>query len=115
MPPSLERDLAAAIARQPDMEVVGKIGCRGIALLLEARRVAPGAVVLGSEDGELPSEISQIIGEFPDIGVVAVVDGNPPDACLAIRRAVFSGSSRENELLNVIRTVVGTELNSAAP
>ncbi len=115
MPWSLQHDLVAAIATQPDMEVVGDTGCRGVALLLEVRRVAPNAVVLGSDDGELRAELSQLLGEFPEIEMVGVIAGNPPDECLAIRRAGFSGNSREHDLLNLIRSAIGIEISSQVP
>ncbi len=107
MPLSTRHDLTAAIARQADLEVVGRTGCRGVALLMEARRVTPDAVVLGGEDGELPGLISQLLSEFPTVAAVAVITGDPPDVCLAIRRAFSPGHGPKRELLEVIRSVLG--------
>ncbi len=44
--------------------------------------------------------------------MVTVITGDPPKACLAIRSAVFAGNGREQELLEMIRTAVGTEMKT---
>ncbi len=106
MAASLQHDLIETIRGQPDMEVVGKAGCRGVALLVEVGRAHPDAVVLGSDDGELRGECSQLLSEFPDIRVVAVISGDPPDVCYEIRRVVFTGTGGVTALLDVIRSAV---------
>jgi len=107
MEPSAARRLGQALVQQPDMVLVGEQGRRGVGLLLEVRTSNPHAVVLAVENGDLPGECSHLLGEFPDLKVIALVREDGSKLVCELRpQPVTEGPMTADSLFSAIRAAV---------
>jgi hypothetical protein len=73
-PTSIRKDIAEAIARQTDMEIVGET-VDAFGLLLTVREKHADAVVLAA-DFEIPGLCSHLFAEYPSLVVLALTGGS---------------------------------------
>ena len=101
IPRMLAEVVRQVVAEQTDMVVVGEV-TGGMDLLLAAGLTGADLVILGLEDSQLPGVCSHLVGEYPQIKVLGLIqkaflyESGP--------QAVASGEVSLQELRNMIRS-----------
>ncbi len=76
--------LADLLAGQSDMEVIEEQPARGVGLLSALRRAEADVLVVESEQDSATSLCAQVLGEYPDMVVLAI---NPDDQSITLNRS----------------------------